>query len=89
MRAKHDAIRFHYDLRLELSGKLKSWALPKGPCFGPKVTLLSVHVEDHRSSKQLRGYHPKSALWCRRGECVRSRPAYLSERTRDQQYQLQ
>jgi DNA ligase D-like protein (predicted 3'-phosphoesterase) len=82
----HDATTLHYDLRFELRGVMRSWAVPKGPSLDPAVKRLAVAVADHAvQAVPFEGVHEGSRrgsgaviLWDEGDfELVREEPGHL------------
>jgi DNA ligase D-like protein (predicted 3'-phosphoesterase) len=65
---EHAATAHHFDLRLQVEGAMRSWALPKGPSLDPAVKRLAVEVEDHdlaRNDFEGREGHGGVIVWDR------------------------
>ena len=65
---EHAATAHHFDLRLQLGGAMRSWALPRGPSIDPASRRLAVEVEDHdigHSSSEGVSAHGGVIVWDR------------------------
>ncbi|HVT70695.1 MAG TPA: DNA polymerase ligase N-terminal domain-containing protein, partial [Trebonia sp.] len=85
----HDATALHFDLRIQVGGVFRSWAVPKGPSLDPRARRLAVPVDDHDlAAGDFEGVHRGQArgsgaviIWDEGpAEITRDEPAHLSVR---------